>query len=406
MKRNIDTLMKKMKIDAIYAEGASSRDTTVYYLFNGVTITGHYLKKRGKPAYVIHYPIEREEAKKTGLKCININTYDAKKIYDRYKDSVKAHAVVTKHIFADHNVKGRVVFYGNSSPGSGYAYLRQLVKLDRNIKIVHEQHKSLITLARETKDEKEVDRIKKAGSGVRKAFNAAITGVRSMKVKNDVIVKKNGKKLLIGDLKNLLRKELYAQNLFDTEGMIVAQGRDAGVPHNSGKDREVVKLGKTIVFDIFPQERGGGYFFDFTRTICFGYAPKNVIKHFRIVCEAQDYAFDILRVGTRTVSIERKLCKFFEKMGHTTFLTDPKTQVGYCHNLGHGIGLNVHESPTFGLSKTNTDKIVPGMVFTVEPGVYYPHHGFGIRLEDIVYVSRTGKIINLTNYPRKLVVEL
>jgi Xaa-Pro aminopeptidase len=406
MKRNIDILMKKMKIDAIYAEGASSRDTTMYYLLNGVNIAGHYLKKRGKPAYVIHYPIEREEAKKTGLKCININTYDAKKIYDKYNDTEKAHAVLTKHIFTNHNVKGRVVFYGNSSPGSAYAYLQQLTKLDRNIKVVHEQKKSLITHARETKDEKEVDRIKRAGRGVTKAFNAVINAVRSMKVKNDVIVKKSGKRLLIGDLKSLLRKELYAQNLFDTAGMIIAQGRDAGVPHNSGKDREVVKLGKTIVFDIYPQERGGGYFFDFTRTICFGYAPKNLIEHFRAVRKAQDYAFDILRVGKKTVSIERKLCTFFEKMGHTTFLSNPKTQIGYCHNLGHGIGLNIHESPAFGLSKTNTDKIIPGMVFTVEPGIYYPQHGFGIRLEDVVYVSRTGKIINLTHYPRKLVVEL
>jgi Xaa-Pro aminopeptidase len=318
----------------------------------------------------------------------------------------KAHAVLTKHIFTNHNVKGRVAFYGNSSLGAGYAYLRQLTKLDPKIKIVHEQQRNLITRARETKDEKEVDRIKKAGRGVAKAFNAVLAAVRTMKVKNEMIVKKNGKKLLIGDLKNFLRKELYAQNLFDTAGMIVAQGRDAGVPHNSGKDREVVKLGKTIVFDIFPQERGGGYFFDFTRTVCFGYASKNLIEHFRIVREAQDYAVTLLRVGKRTVSVERKLCTFFEKMGHTTFLSNSKTQVGYCHNLGHGLGLNIHESPAFGLSKTNADTIAPGMVFTVEPGLYYPHRGFGIRLEDVIYVSRTGKIINLTQYPRKFVIEL
>jgi Xaa-Pro aminopeptidase len=406
MKKNIDVLMKKMKIDAIYAEGASSRDTTMYYLLNGINITGHYLKKRGKPACIIHHPIEREEAKKTGLRCININTYNTKKIYERYKDPEKAHAVLTKRIFDNHNVQGRVVFYGNSALGSGYVYLRQLIKLDRKIQIVHEQHKSLITRARETKDEKEIDRIKKAGSGVTKAFNAVINAVRNMKVKNEVIVKRNGKKLLIGDLKNILRKELYAHNLFDTAGMIVAQGRDAGVPHNSGKDREVVKLGKTIVFDIYPQERGGGYFFDFTRTMCFGYAPKNIIEHFRIVREAQDYALNLIHVGKRTVSIERKLCTFFEKMGHTTFLSNPKTQSGYCHSLGHGIGLNVHESPAFGLLKTNTDTVTPGMVFTVEPGLYYPQLGFGIRLEDVVYVSQTGKIINLTKYHRNLVVEL
>lgn len=406
MKKDINELMKKMRIDAIYAEGVSSSDSTMYYLLNGISIFGHYIRKRNKPAYVIHFPIEREEALKTGLKLINISKYDTKKIYNKYKDTTKARALITKKIFADHNIKGRVAFYGRNALGSGYNYLRQLIKLDKMIKIAHEPKKSLIMLARETKDEKETERIKKAGAHVVKAFNAVLNTVRNMKVKHNVIMKEKDKKLLIGDLKAMLGSELFARNLISSGGMIVAQGRDAGVPHNSGKNREAVKLGKTIVFDIFPQELGGGYFFDFTRTICFGYAPKKIAEYYHIVRDAQDYVIDKLRVGKRTVVIERQLCKFFEKMGHITFLTDPKTQVGYCHTLGHGIGLNIHESPTFGLLKTTTDKIKPGMVFTVEPGLYYPHQGFGIRLEDTVCVSKNGKIINLTKCPRKLVVEL
>jgi len=404
MKKDINRLMKKMKIDVICAEGKASSDAMMYYLLNGANIYGHYIKKLGMPAYVIHYPIEREEALKTGLRLINMNKYDTKKIFEKYQDKIKASALLTKVIFADLNVKGAVAFYGNSALGAGYNYLRQLMKFDRHIKVYYDSRKSLIDMARETKDKEEVRRMKKVGSGVIHAFNSLLKIVRRMKVKNNVIMKGKNKKLTIGDLKTILRRELFTKNLINPDGIIVSQGRDAGVPHNAGRDREAVRLGKTIVFDIFPQEPGGGYFFDFTRTICFGYAPKEIKELYHIVKDAQDYVMGKLRVGKRTIDIEKSLCGFFETRGHATLFSNPKTQVGYCHTLGHGLGLNVHETPSFGLLKTNTDKIKPGMVFTVEPGLYYPNKGFGVRLEDVVYVDKTGRIKNLTNYPRKLVV--
>jgi Xaa-Pro aminopeptidase len=178
------------------------------------------------------------------------------------------------------------------------------------------------------------------------------------------------------------------------------------VPHNSGRDREAVTLGKTIVFDIFPRERGGGYFFDFTRTICFGYAPDYVKAIYRLVTEAQDYAFSLFQAGKRCSEIGRAVCRFFEKAGHKTLLTDPKTQVGYCHSLGHGLGLNIHESPSFSLFGTNKDVVQRGHVFTNEPGLYYPQKGFGVRLEDVVFINKKGKPVNLTHCARKLVVEM
>ncbi|MBA7543468.1 Methionine aminopeptidase 1, mitochondrial [subsurface metagenome] len=406
MKKDIDKLMKKIKIDAIYAVGKSSKDATMYYLLNGANIYGHYIKKQGKPACVIHYPIEREIAQKSSLKLINLNRYEIKKIFEKYPDKIKANAFFIKTIFDNLKINGDVAFYGKTTFGMGYNYLRQLIKFDKKIKIHYESQKDLITIARETKSEEEVKRIKHAGKAVVHAFTNMLETVRSMKIKNNVIMKDKNKKLLIGDLRAMLQRNLFEKNLVNSEGMIVAQGRDAGVPHNAGKEREVVKLGKTIVFDIYPQELGGGYFFDFTRTICFGYAPKNIKEIYNIVRDAQDYIIDRLKVGKKNIEIEKSICKFFEKKGHKTFLSTPKIQNGYCHSLGHGIGLNVHESPTFGLLKTNNDKIKPGYVFTIEPGLYYPDKGFGIRLEDVIYINNKGKVINLTNCPRKLVAEM
>lgn len=406
MKKDIDRIMKKMKIHALYAEGKAGCDTTMYYLLNGTNILGHYIKKRGKPAYVVHYPIEREEAVKTGLRLINSSNYNLRKIFEKYRDRTKAQAFFVRTILDDLKIKGTVAFYGTAQLGRGYHYLRQLLKCDKKIKIHYSAGKDLIARARETKDKEEIARIKKVRDGVVHAFNTMLTTVRHMKIKNNVIMRVRNKKLTIGDLKAMLRQELFMRNLICSGGLIVAQGRDAGIPHNAGRDREAVKVGKTIVFDIFPQELGNGYFFDFTRTICFGYAPQEIKKLYHVVKNSQDFVFENLRVGRRTIDIEKSLCSFFEQRGHPTFLNNRKTQVGYCHSLGHGLGLEVHESPTFGLLKTNTDRIKPGMVFTVEPGLYYPHKGYGIRLEDVVYVEHAGRVKNMTNYPRKLVIEM
>jgi Xaa-Pro aminopeptidase len=328
------------------------------------------------------------------------------KVYNRYQDRLKANASIINTIFEDLGISGRVAFYGGNAMGMNYCLLKELIKNNRRIKIAYEATRGLLNMMRETKDEEEIKRIKKAGRNVEQVFDRLFKTVRGMKVRGNNIIKKDGKKLRLGDLKAVIRNELYARGLVCSAGLIVAQGRDAGVPHNAGRDSEVVRLGETIVFDIYPQELGGGYFFDFTRTICFGYAPRRICELYNIVRDAQDFVMEKLTVGKRTIEVERALCRFFERLGHKTFLSDPKTKIGYCHTLGHGLGLNVHESPSFGLTKTNMSVIKPGMVFTVEPGIYYPDQGFGIRLEDVVYIDKKGRIINLTRYRRKIVVEL
>ena len=395
-----------MKIDALFVEGKSSGSAVMYYLLNGANISGQYIKKRGKPAWVIHSPIEREVARQTGHRLISINDFEPHKIFSRQHDRVKANAMFLNTVLTDLKVKGRVAFYGSMSFGAGYNILKKLLKMNRYIKLHYDAGKDILTTARETKDGDEVKRIKKVGAAVDAAFRDMLKTVQSMKVKNGFIMKDKKRKLLIGDVRALLHRSMFERNVVSTEGMIVAQGRDAGVPHNTGRDREAVALGRTIVFDIFPQERGGGYFFDFTRTICFGYATDHIRAIYKLVADAQDYAFSLFRSGIRCNKIGKAVCEFFEKAGHKTLLTDPKTQNGYCHSLGHGLGLNIHESPSFSLYGTNKDILRPGHVFTNEPGLYYPQKGFGVRLEDVVFINSKGKPVNLTRSARKLVVEM
>ncbi len=398
--------MKERGIDALYADGHAAHDPNMHYLLNGTNISARYIKKQGRKAWVIHSPIEREVAAKTALNLINVNRYDFRKIYDKHRDPLKAEVLVLNTIFDDLKIKGEVAFFNNMPAGRAYYFLRGLAKHNKKIRAARQTGKSIIVEARETKDADEIKSIKKVRNGVVKAFDGMIAMVRGCRVRKNAVIKDKFAALTLGDLRKYLENSLFEQGFLNTSGMIVAQGRDAGIPHNAGNDRETVRVGETIVFDIFPQQKGSGYYFDFTRTLCFGYAPKRYHEIFRLVKQSQEIAFEQIRVGRRNIEIEKSVCGFFEDNNHPTFLSKPKTQHGYCHSLGHGLGLNIHESPQFGLLRTNPDRITAGHVFTVEPGLYYPDQGFGIRLEDVIYVNPEGKPENMTNYPRQLVVDM
>ena len=102
---------------------------------------------------------------------------------------------------------------------------------------------------------------------------------------------------------------------------------------------------------------------------------------------------------------QQQTCALLEAAGHPTVGTNRQTQKGYVHSLGHGIGLNLHEPPYFRDFEGATDTLTPGSVVTVEPGVYYPDEGFGIRLEDSVWVNpTTNRLEVLAPYPMDLVL--
>ncbi len=74
------------------------------------------------------------------------------------------------------------------------------------------------------------------------------------------------------------------------------------------------------------------------------------------------------------------------------------------HSLGHGVGIAIHERPS--LSHMSEDVLQPGMVISIEPGLYYPEQGFGVRVEDLFYVDESGALIDLTAFHKHLVLPL
>jgi Xaa-Pro aminopeptidase len=102
--------------------------------------------------------------------------------------------------------------------------------------------------------------------------------------------------------------------------------------------------------------------------------------------------------------LQEQVQDYFESKGHPTTRSNPSTSVGYVHSLGHGVGLNIHERPSIGhLSK---DTLQPGNVISIEPGLYYPERGFGVRIEDLCYVDASGALVSLTDFHKELVLPL
>jgi Xaa-Pro aminopeptidase len=224
---------------------------------------------------------------------------------------------------------------------------------------------------------------------------------------DEVLLKEDGTPLSIGDVKGKIALWLAEREAVDVEGLIFAIGRDAGVPHSAGDPNDLMTLGKTIVFDIFPAEKGGGYFYDFTRTWSLGYATPEAQALYDQVHEIYDRAVENLDLNASFIDYQRMTCEYFESKGHKTPLNTKSPLEGYVHSLGHGVGLNIHERPASSLTMADADNILkPGVVITIEPGLYYPEKGMGFRIEDTYWVRPDGKIELLAEFPYEFVLPM
>jgi len=260
--------------------------------------------------------------------------------------------------------------------------------------------------ARATKDPAEIEEIRKIGRITVDVVSKVQEYLSEQEVVGKTLVKDDGSPLTIGDVKALINLWLAEAGAENPESTIFAIGRDGGIPHSGGTPDDPIELGKAIVFYIFPCQAGGGYFYDFTRTWCLGYAPDEIQEAYNQVKSVYDQVVSELELGVHAASYQERTCELFEEMGHATIRQNPAIEEGYIHSLGHGLGLNVHEKPWFGRKEDPTNNLRIGSVFTIEPGLYYPGIGFGIRLEDSWYVAEDGSFHKFVDYPMELVVPM
>jgi Xaa-Pro aminopeptidase len=172
---------------------------------------------------------------------------------------------------------------------------------------------------------------------------------------------------------------------------IVSCGEDTALPHMTGTG--ALKADVPIVIDLFPVEEKTGYYADMTRTIVKGKPSQEIRDMYDALREAKQTGISRIRAGVPGSEAHQAVVDYFRDHGY-----DSDTK-GFTHNLGHGVGLQVHEFPTVGPAGKTLEK---GNVITIEPGLYYPGIG-GVRLEDIGAVTAKG-FEKFTNFSEDLVV--
>ncbi len=409
MKSDLDAIMQANDIDALLVVGPAQHNPAMFYLTGGGHITGaDLIKKRGETGVIFHGAMERDEAAKTDLVMRSYSAYSYKEIIQEAGgDPIVASAIRYSRMFSDLGIRsGRVALYGKADLSSAFPIFYELARRMPDISLVGDVRGEILGTAMTTKDEVEIERIRKIGKITTEVVGRTSDYLTSRSLKDEVLQDEDDKPLTIGKVKGLINLWLAELGAENPEGTIFAIGRDAGVPHSSGNPDEVIRLGKTIVYDIFPCEAGGGYFYDFTRTWCLCYAPDEVLSVYENVYSVFKTIQGELRMGALFKNYQVRTCELFEEMGHPTVLNTPETEDGYVHSLGHGLGLKVHERPFSGNAALDADVLVPGVVVTLEPGLYYPDRGFGVRLEDSIALRPDGKFEVLAEYPMDLVLPM
>ncbi|MBI4411093.1 MAG: aminopeptidase P family protein, partial [Deltaproteobacteria bacterium] len=178
---------------------------------------------------------------------------------------------------------------------------------------------------------------------------------------------------------------------------IVASGPQGSLPHHEGSGPILAHT--PIIFDIFPRDSRSRYFADMTRTMVKGKASAEVKKMYQAVLEANTRGREMASAGVTGKAVHLAATVCMEKRGFKTGKMNGCMQ-GFIHSTGHGLGLDIHELPSVSLAG---GKLKTGNVITIEPGLYYRKHG-GIRIEDVVYVTKNGSEA-LTKFPRVLEVD-
>ncbi|HAV75918.1 MAG TPA: aminopeptidase P family protein [Anaerolineae bacterium] len=411
MKSDIDAVMKSNNLDALVVFGNAEHNPPMYYLTGGGHVSHAILiKKRDEAAILFHNDMERDEAAKSGLKLIPFSNYDFQTLLKNANmDGFLAGVLRTELMFRDAGVtSGRVGIYGTYDVGAVFGLLSRLKEYFPEIEFVGESRESSVFLrAMETKDENEVARIRKMGALTTEVVGLVREYLTSRDVdENETLLKENGSPLTVGDVHKKIRLWVSERGAELPSGFIFAQGSDAGVPHSAGTASDPMQLGKTIVFDLYPAEAGGGYYYDFTRTWSLGYATPEAQELYDQVKEIFDKLNDNFDLNAPFKEYQRMTCEYFESKGHKSQLNSKAPNNGYVHSLGHGVGLNIHERPFSGFQATDEERLVPGVVITSEPGLYYPEKGMGFRIEDTIWVRPDGKMETLAEFPYDFVLPM
>ncbi len=252
---------------------------------------------------------------------------------------------------------------------------RAIVQMLPNCSVTDsDQFSRLIIADRLLKTPQEIEWILQAQAIAEQAFEETLHFIRVGKTE----------RMIASFLDQEIRKRGSQVLSFDT---IVASGPNSAVPHAAVSDRPICD-GDFIVMDFGATV--AGYHSDMTRTVSVGQVSEEQKRVYNIVLQAQQAAIEAVKPNLPCTRIDAAARRIIDQNGYATCFN---------HAAGHGIGLEIHESPN--ISPKSEMITQAGMVFSVEPGIYLPEK-FGVRIEDMVVVTENG-CQNLTKTKKDLI---
>jgi Xaa-Pro aminopeptidase len=221
---------------------------------------------------------------------------------------------------------------------------------------------SLVERARMVKDEDELQRIRAAVALGAKLFERALEVLRPGVKETEVA----------GEMEHAARQGGAEEMSFPT---IIASGARSALPHGRASNQPIAEGGFVVCdFGVILS----GYCSDQTRSVWVGPVPEDARQAYEAVREAQQAAISAVRPGIPVGEVDAAARKVLRKSGLGRYFT---------HSTGHGVGLEIHETPR--VADGQREILQPGMVITIEPGVYFPGK-WGVRIEDMVAVTAGG----------------
>jgi Xaa-Pro aminopeptidase len=385
---DLDRLLRERGIEAIIVPMHEAMHPSFRWLTRGAAVTrGYAIKVVGADPILYSYPMERDEAAATGLATRMVYDFGFERIFRDAPNVAEGYAELFDVLLRDLGVREPIAFFGNLPI---HLYLGVSDSLARRGWAVHRSNgDDLIQLARKRKEPWEIEAIRSVGERTEQVVDRVRELLRATSIDRGIL-RHEGRVLKIGDLKALVSSEIARLGMIEDHETILSQGRDAGIPHSRGDGNAEVRASVPIVLDIFPADQQSGYFFDLSRTFCVGPIPDELRRIHADVLAAFNLASEAMRPGTEAKLYQAMVCDFFESRGYVTTRGNPATLEGYVHSLGHGVGLEIHEKPSFSLTPSNHDVIEVGDIVTIEPGLYFPDRELGVRIEDTFVVGEAG----------------
>ena len=372
-----------MKIKCIYA--STDRSSDAFYL-SGITVPDGFLSLligRRKIAVVSQLEYARVKAHSKFSEVYEINAL-RKEVGNKMNLEPSRIGVPEIISYFQKSVRAESVLIPYDFP-SGLSHCLQSLKLP--IECSDEPFLE----ERAVKNKSEIAHIRAANKAIVCGFDVAKSALAHAKIKNKKLYL-DGTLLTSERLRDAIDLAVFERG-FIAQSTIVACGNQACDPHQVGAGP--LKANELIIIDIFPRCKKSGYYGDMTRTFLKGVASDEQKALVSAVKNAQNEAFSKIKQRVKGSTVHASVVASFEKQGYHTGQDLKKDFFyGFIHSTGHGLGLDIHESPS--LSPKGT-YLKAGHVITVEPGLYYPNVG-ACRIEDVVLVTQTG-YQKLSKYP-------